>query len=282
MASESSAKSGSTSKQAPRTPVARLLWRFGGIAIAAGVVLSGAIYASDRFAQFLIRDTRFFLPGPADYGLESPNLELHGIRYASRQQVLRLFEPDYGRSLYLFPLAARRKELLGVRWVHDASIARIWPNRVIVQITERRPAAFIKLPAEAMLRWALIDDEGVILDPPPKAAFTLPVLAGVLSGESQEKRGIRVRRMSRLMKELGPLADNVSEVDAGDLDDLKITEQAGGGAVTLMLGDRNFSTRLRNFLEHYPDIHRNMPQATSFDLRLDDRITGLKAPRDAR
>ncbi len=282
MASESSAKSGSTSKKAPSTPVARLLWRFGGIAIAAGVVLSGGIYASDRFAQFLVRDTRFFLPGPPDYGLESPSLELHGIRYASRQQVLRLFEPDYGRSLYLFPLAARRKELLGVRWVHDASIARIWPNRVIVQITERRPAAFIKLPAEAMLRWALIDDEGVILDPPPKAAFTLPVLAGVLSGESQEKRGIRVRRMQRLMKELGPLSDNVSEVDASDLDDLKITEQAGGGAVTLMLGDRNFSTRLRNFLEHYPDIHRNMPQATSFDLRLDDRITGLKAPRDAR
>lgn len=282
MASESSARSGSTSNKARKTPAAGLLLRFGGIAIAVGVALSGGIYASQRFAQFLIRDTRFFLPGPADYGLESPNLELHGIRYASRQQVLRLFEPDYGRSLYLFPLAARRKELLGVHWVHDASIARIWPNRVIVQITERRPAAFIKLPAEAMQRWALIDEEGVILDPPPKAVFTLPVLAGVFSGESQEKRGIRVRRMQRVMKELGPLADNVSEVDASDLDDLKITEQAGGGAVSLMLGDRNFSSRLRNFLEHYPDIHRNMPRATSFDLRLDDRITGLEASRDAQ
>jgi cell division septal protein FtsQ len=282
VASESSAKSGSASKKARSTPAARLLVRFGGIAIAALVVLSGGIYASQRFAQFLIRDTRFFLPGPADYGLESPNLELHGIRYASRQQVLRVFDPDYGRSLYLFPLAARRKDLLGVRWVHDASIARIWPNRVVVQVTERRPAAFIKLPAEAMLRWALIDEEGVILDPPPKTAFSLPVLDGVLRGESQEKRGIRVRRMQRLLKELGPLADNVSEVDAGDLDDLKITEQAGGGAVTLMLGDRNFSSRLRNFLDHYPDIHRNMPQATSFDLRLDDRITGLEASRNAR
>jgi len=277
VASESSAKT-----KARGTPARRLLLRFGGIAIAVGVLLSGAIYASDRFAQFLIRDTRFFLPGPADYGLESTNLELHGIRYASRQQVLRLFEPDYGRSLYLFPLAARRKELLGVRWVHDASIARIWPNRVVVQVTERKPAAFIKLPAEAMLRWALIDDEGVILDPPPKTAFQLPVLSGVMGGESQEKRGVRVRRMQRLMKELGPMADNVSEVDASDLDDLKITEQAGGGAVTLMLGDRNFASRLRNFLQHYSDIHRNMPQATSFDLRLDDRITGLEASRDAR
>ena len=67
--------------------------------------------------------------------------------------------------------------------------------------------------------------------------------------------------MQRLMRDLGSLADNVSEVDASDLDDLRITEQAGGGAVSLMLGDRNFSSRLRNFLEHYPDIHRKMPRA---------------------
>src|SRR5450755_632201 len=137
MASESSAKSSSTSSKARRTPPTRLLLRFGGIAFAVGVALSGGIYASERFAQFLIRDTRFFLPGPADYGLESPNLEIHGIRYASRQQVLRLFEQDYGRSLYLFPLTARRNELLRVRWIHDAAISRIWPNRVVVQITER-------------------------------------------------------------------------------------------------------------------------------------------------
>ena len=129
---------------------------------------------------------------------------------------------------------------------------------------------------------ALIDEEGVILEPPIKASFQLPVLAGVMGGETQEKRGTRVRRMQRLMKDLGPLAGNVSEVDATDLDDLRITERAGGNAVFLMLGDRNFSSRLRNFLDHYSDIHRKMPQATSFDLRLDDRITGLEAARDGR
>ncbi len=271
------------SKSKPR-PVSttRLLLRYGGIAVAAGVVLSGCIYASERFEQFLIRDPRFFLPGPPDYGLESPNLELHGVKYASRQQILRFFDPDYSRSLYLFPLAARRRSLLGVHWVHDASIARIWPDRVVVDITERKPAAFIRLQAESMVRWALIDDEGVILDPPAKASFQLPVLSGVTAAENQEKRGIRVRRMKRLMKDLGALADNVSEVDAGDLDDLKITEQVKSGAVLLMLGNRNFSSRLTNFLDHYPDIHRKMPQATSFDLRLDDRITGLESSRDAQ
>jgi cell division septal protein FtsQ len=271
---------GRTKSKDRRTPAMRVLLRYSGIAIAVGVVLSGCIYASQSFERFLIRDPRFFLAGPADYGLESPNLELHGVKYASRQQILRIFEPDYGRSLYLFQIAVRRKNLLGVRWVHDASVARIWPNRVVVDIIERKPSAFIKLPAESMVRWALIDDEGVILEPPAKAMFQLPVLAGVMGGETQEKRGIRVRRMKRLMKELGPLSDNVSEIDASDLDDLKVTELAGGSAVSLMLGDRNFSSRLGNFLDHYPDIHRKMPRATSFDLRLDDRITALENSHD--
>ena len=256
--------------------------RYGLLVIAISLTLAGGIYASQQFQQFLIRDTRFFLPGPADYGLESPNLELTGVKFASRPQVLRVFDQDYGRSLYLFPLAERRKALRNVRWVHDATVVRIWPNRLSVQITERKPAAFVKLPGDNIARWGLIDDEGVILEPPAKAAFRLPVLAGIRPSETPEKRGTRVRRMQRLTKELGKLADNISEVDVSDLDNLKVTEQVGGTAVSLMLGDRNFSSRLRNFLDHYPDIHAKMPQASTFDLRLDDRITGLEASSDAR
>ena len=82
------------------------------------------------------------------------------------------------------------------------------------------------------------------------------------------------------MKDLGGLSKNVSEADAGDLDNLKITEQLEGSAVVLMLGDHNFASRLQNFLDHFADIHHKMPSATSFDLRLDDRITALEAGDD--
>ena len=224
----------------------------------------------------MIRDSRFFLPGPPDYGMESPNLEAVGLKYASRAKVLQVFEPDYGRSVYLLPLTARRNKLLDIDWVHDASVARIWPNRVFVQVTERTPAAFIKLPASNIVRWGLIDEEGMILDPPAKAQFQLPVLTGIIVSESPEKRGVRVRRMQRMMKELGPLAAKVSEVDVKDLDNLKINEEVQGKMLSLVLGDRNFSSRLRHFLDHYTEIHRKMPDATSFDLRLDDRITALE------
>jgi cell division protein FtsQ len=265
-----------------RFPATGVMIRYGVVVLGACLLLSGAIYASQRVEQFLVGDPHFQLPGPPDYGLDSPNVELHGIQYASRAQVLNVFAPDYGRSLYFLPLAERRHELLGLRWVHDASILRTWPNRLRVDITERKPVAFIKVPAESMTRWALIDDDGVILDPPQKAPFRLPVLAGVLVGEPIQKRATRVRRMRRLMQELGSGADRVSEVDTSDLDNLKVTEEMDGRSVTLWLGDQNFSTRMRSFHEHYPDIHRKLPRAVTFDLRLDDRITGLEAPADAR
>lgn len=270
-----------TTKKGGRPAVGTIL-RYGLLVCAVTLMLAGGIYASQQFQQFLIRDPRFFLPGPVDYGLESPSLDLTGVKYASRAQILRIFDQDFGRSLYLFPLAERRRSLRQVKWVHDATIVRIWPNRVAVQIIERKPAAFIKLPAENMARWALIDDEGVILEPPPKAGFHLPVLAGIRSTETAEKRAARVRRMERLNKELGRMADKVSEVDVSDLDNLKITEQVEGTAVSLMLGDHNFSSRVQNFLDHYSDIRRKMPQASTFDLRLDDRITALETRSDAR
>jgi len=258
-----------------RALAVRVIVRYGLIIVGASIGLTGVIYASQHFEQFLIRDPRFFLPGPPDYGLESPNLEVEGVKYASRAQVLRIFDSDMGRSVFLFPLRARRKELLNLRWVRDASIIRIWPNRVQVRVWERRPVAFVKLRAESMERWALIDDEGIILDPPQKSSFHLPMLSGIQPGESAVQRGIRVRRAQRLLQDLGTLADDVAEADVGDLDDLKVTEKLDGRAVTLMLGDRNFSARVRNFLDHYPDIHRRIPQVTTFDLRLDDRITGV-------
>src|ERR1700716_2639171 len=122
MASQASTKS--------RARNVRTMLRYGLIIAAVTATLTAGIYTSQKFQQFMIRDPRFFLPGPADYGLESPNLKVEGVKFASRSQILRLFDHDYGRSLYLFPMADRRNALLNIRWVRDASIERIWPNKI--------------------------------------------------------------------------------------------------------------------------------------------------------
>src|SRR5260370_8232249 len=82
----------------------RTILRYGSIVVAVCATLAGGIYASQQFEQFMIRDPRFFLPGPPDYGFESPNLEAQGVRYASRAQIFPLFAPAYHRTLHLSPL----------------------------------------------------------------------------------------------------------------------------------------------------------------------------------
>jgi hypothetical protein len=74
----------------------RTALRYGLIVAAVTATLTAGIYTSQKFQQFMIRNPRFFLPGPVDYGFESPNLELDGVKFASRAQILHLFDHDYG------------------------------------------------------------------------------------------------------------------------------------------------------------------------------------------
>jgi hypothetical protein len=40
----------------------------------------------------------------------------------------------------------------------------------------------------------------------------------------------------------------------------------------LELGDGAFAKRYQHFINHYPEVKRRTPQATSFDLRLENSI----------
>ncbi len=82
-----------------------------------------------------------------------------------------------------------------------------------------------------------------------------------------------MRRVLGLLHDLGPLAGEVSEVDASDLNDLMAAERVEDGVVNLMLGDENYSKRLRNFVDSYPAIRAKRPNVTTFDLRVDGVIT---------
>ena len=86
-----------------------------------------------------------------------------------------MFAADLGKSVFQLPLAERRRHLLAMDWVRTAAVTRVWPNRILVTITERTPVAFAKLPIAGSVRhWmALMDADGVLLSIPPKVRFRL-------------------------------------------------------------------------------------------------------------
>jgi cell division protein FtsQ len=256
--------------------------RFWLIAGAMVIGVSLAVVLFFRAEGVLIRDGRFALSGPPDPGQELPGFQLRGLRHASRERVMQVFDRDFGRSVYMLPLRQRREQLLRVEWIREAAIYRVWPNRIEVEVQEREPVAFAQLPAlttdgSYAYTYSLIDSEGVLLPPPGKAEYRLPVLTGIRLRDTQALRRERVRQMQRLLAEAGELGRKLSEIDAADVHNLVGTVEYNGRALALMLGDRNFKLRLENFFQHFPVIDKKAPGATTLDLRLEDRITVVES-----
>src|SRR5579859_4733623 len=103
---------------------------------------------------------RFLLYAPQMLLVKAEQIEVIGNRVVSREAVLQQFVPDRGRSVLRIPLDARRGALEEISWVEAATVQRILPNRIRVELTERTPVAFLRNGTEL----ALVDAHGVILD----------------------------------------------------------------------------------------------------------------------
>ncbi len=103
------------------------------------------------------------------------------MHFASPSHIRHVFAEDFGLSLYLCPLQKRRRQLLAIDWVEEASVSKIWPNTLKLQVHERTPVAFVHLPSvhkDGLSQFALIDRDGYVLRPRVASKFTLPVVTG--------------------------------------------------------------------------------------------------------
>src|SRR5579875_1264200 len=244
--------------------------------IAGLFLMVGTLFAWRRTEEFLIKDDRFQVVEADEFAGQSPNLLVEGIHYASASQIRHVFAQDFGRSLYLVPIQKRREQLLEIDWVEDATVSKIWPNTLKVRIRERKPVAFVRLRPnhrDGTSQLALIDKDGYILRPRIAARFTLPVITGIRESEALENRRARVHRVLAMLKELGPLAEQISEVNVADPNNLIVAEHVDTNVVNLMLGDENYTDRLQNFLANYSEIRAKRPDAKTLDLRVDGAIT---------
>ena len=233
------------------------------------IVFVSTAFAARTFHGFLAHEARFLLNAPT-YRARQEGITVLGATNTSLGSVQQVFAQDYGRSIYDISIAERRRRLLAVDWIQDATVSRVWPNRIVVRVHERKPVAFVNVPHESVL---LIDGEGVFLSPPPRANFELPVLSGVWLSQTEAERKLRVQAALRLLDDMGPAAATVSEVNATAIDEMRVVADIDGKAYELWLGDTNFGSRFHNFTDHLAELKAGSPGATVFDLRIDDRIT---------
>ncbi len=242
---------------------------------------------ADRLKQMLTVLTVVGLVGSAvtlvyGYGARSwrfrvdsaDHIEIAGIEKVAPAQVLAVFRPDLGHQVFAVPLEERKKELEGIAWVESATVMRLLPDRIKVEVRERTPVAFARLAS----RIALIDSTGVIMEMPPgrAAGYSFPVILGTNENEPISTRAARMKIYDELVRDLdsegGNYSKDLSEVDLSDPEDVKVLVADPAGAVLIHLGSAHYLKRYKVYIAHAAEWRQQFQKLESVDLRYDRQI----------
>jgi cell division protein FtsQ len=221
--------------------------------------------------------TQFLLYSPSMLLLKPDQIEVNGNRIVSREAVLQQFIHDRNRSVLRVPLDSRRSQLEQIPWVESASVQRILPNRLRVELTERTPVAFARNGNEL----ALIDAHGVILDRPRGEELHFPIVTGVSEEVPRDQREKRMQTYEEFMKDIdlvrGGSSDRVSEVDLSSPKDLRVvmTGLASANdaqAVTIHFGSGEFTGKFKMLIDNFSQWQANAGRVQSIDLQYSRQV----------
>lgn len=202
----------------------------------------------------------------------SEDIEISGVRNASRVQIMEIAGADIGRNVFFVPLDERRLQLEKIPWVESATVMRLFPNRIAVTIDERTPVAFVQMGAKINF----IDAGGVVLGPPAnrQTHFSFPVIHGIAETEPLSSRAAVMKIYNRLVRDLdaGGYTKQLSEVDLSDPQDVKATVADAGNTVVLHLGASDFLERYKLYAAHIAEWRQQFPKVQSVDLRYEGQI----------
>jgi cell division protein FtsQ len=198
--------------------------------------------------------------------LKVARVEVRGSHFLSEGEVRELLGPAVGENILTLDIEALKTRLRDSPWVADATVGRTLPDTVRVEIRERVPLALAELD-----RLYLMDGDGGLIDiyGPRTAAFDLPIVRG-LAGVEGEGRRDRAQRAGALLRDLGELGGEISEVYVLDSGDLRVVLRGAGEA--LLLGAPPCRDRFLTFLGLRRELAERAPGAEHFDLRFRGRI----------
>jgi cell division protein FtsQ len=220
---------------------------------------------------------RFLLYSPQMLLLKPDQIELTGNHIVSHEAVLQQFVHDRNRSVLLIPLDVRRSQLEQLPWVESASVQRIMPNTIRVELTERTPIAFLRNGGEL----ALIDAHGVILNRPAGEDLHFPIVTGLSDATPREEREKRMQTYQEFLRDADLVrsgsSDRVSEVDLSNAKDLRavmsgLSSATDSQAVTIHFGSGDFTGKYRMLVENFSQWQANAGRVQSIDLQYSRQV----------
>ncbi len=204
----------------------------------------------------------------------SDQIEVAGAEHVAHAQIMDVMGGDIGRNIFFVPLAQRQQQLEQIPWVESASVMRFVPNRLRIEIHERMPVAFARIGSHI----SLIAAGGTLMELAPggKRKYSFPVIAGMNSGEPLSTRAARMKSYNALVRDLDSsgahYSQELSEVDLGDTEDVKVVSADANGEVLVHLGSGNYLQRYKTYVTHAQQWRQQFDKLESVDLRYDGQI----------
>lgn len=169
--------------------------------------------------------------------------------------------------MFRIDLAEVRKRIEAIPWIESATIARVFPDSLLVTVTERTPIAYANVDG----RIELVDGNGVLLDMRQSKSTPLPVVYGLdgAGDASQRKQQLAPYEefSGAARSALEEAGWSVSEVDVSNTDDLRVLLVKDHGTILAHFGSRDYGARASAFATAVPRILARSPRIDSVDLR---------------
>ena len=199
---------------------------------------------------------------------------IEGNRMTDKEEITDLSRIDIHSNLLAIDTGQVRSLLESHPWIASAEVVRDWPNRLLIQVKEKKPAALLNREAQQLY----LDNKGrVIAAATPSHELDFPVITGlenaVLDAAASETRQPYLHdvfEFLRLANRNNPILpeQNISEIHVG-----------ASGELTLYLLDRPFpiflgsegkiATRYYRLVKVLKDLYRTREFSKVSYIRLD-------------
>jgi cell division protein FtsQ len=248
--------------------------------------MGGAIAIAGASSAYLF--AHFLVASPDTALIHPEQVKISNNHYVVPAGVIEIFAADRGHSILRIPLAERRVQIEAIPWVEHATVRRVFPNQIAVDVVERTPIAYLRQGSDL----SLVDAHGVILERPIEGDFHFPVVTGINAEMPRDDREARMQLFSGFSQQADSAhpgaMDRVSEVDVSDVHDLRATitglqeADVSGAASTdaafqseartdapilVHFGDADFGAKYESLIENIGQWRMTVGRVESVDLR---------------
>lgn len=162
---------------------------------------------------------------------EIKDVNVRGITHVSKEEIRSLTGMDRSANIFAVRLGRMASTLTGHPWIKDVSLRRIFPDTIIIEVTERKPAARINLDGI----YYLDRETAPFARVKPGEADDLPVITGISKWKYISRPGIvkkQIREAFLLLDALEKRTDrfrqsNIAEISLDEVRGITIYTRKG-------------------------------------------------------